>query len=111
MYLHWGWSVALLGGVFALYWFVIRPKAPFLEVARNVEGFWHRLFARLHAFRTYVAGVIASVAVSLPDILVKLAPFDFSPLIGQEWALKVAAALGVYVVINRAMSTTPAEKL
>jgi hypothetical protein len=51
------------------------------------------------------------VAVSLPDILVKLAPFDFSPLIGQEWALKVAAALGVYVVINRAMSTTPAEKL
>lgn len=44
MYLHWIWSVALLAGVVALYWFVIRPKAPFLETRTHIEN-W---FARRH---------------------------------------------------------------
>lgn len=104
------YSVALLAGVFALYWFVIRPKVAFLEVGTEVEGFFSRWLTRLHAFRTYVAGAVAGLLIAMPDLLVSIAPFDFSPLIGQEWSLKVAAALGLYAVVNRAFSTKRDEK-
>lgn len=104
------WSVALLAGIFALYWFVIRPKAAFLEVGKDIESFWGRWFARFHRFRTYVVGAIGALFVAFPDILVSITPSDLSNLIGPDWAPKVGSAIAVYAVVNRAFSTKPIEK-
>ena len=100
MYLHWGRSVALLVGVFALYWYVIRPKAPFLEVGQT----W---LDRLHRFRSYVATAITALMVALPDIAVAVAPVDLSGVVGHWWAQLWTTALAVYLALNRAFSTTP----
>jgi hypothetical protein len=102
MYLHWLWSVALLSGVFSLYWFVIRPRARFLEVGRN----W---LDRLHRFRSYIATAITAMMLALPDIAVAVAPVDLSGIVGHWWAQLWTTALAIFLAVNRAMSTTPPE--
>lgn len=104
------WSVLLLVGIFALYWFVIRPKAPILEKAKHVDGFFERWTTRIIAYRSYVAGLIGALLVALPDILVAVAPFDFSPFIGPEWAKKVGSVLALFLLVNTALKTKPGNE-
>lgn len=104
------WSVLLLVAVFALYWFVIRPKAPILEKAKDVDGFFARWWTRIVAYRSYVAGMVGALLVALPDILVAIAPFDFSPFIGPEWAKKVGSVLALFLLVNTALKTKPGNE-
>jgi hypothetical protein len=103
MYLNPFWSVALLAGVLALYWFVIRPKAPFLEVGKSILD-------RLHRFRSYVATTVAALLVAAPDIIVAISPADLSNIIGPTWAPTVGSILAVYLAVNRAFSTKPGDE-
>jgi hypothetical protein len=103
MHLNPFWSVALLAGVFALYWFVIRPKAPFLEVGSG-------MLDRLHRFRSYVATTIATLLVAAPDIIVAISPADLSNLVGPTWAPTIGSILAVYLAVNRALATKPGDE-
>lgn len=111
MFLNPLWSVLLLAAVVGLYVFVIRPrlKARFVDLYVNVDGFWSRLAARLWAFRSYVATVIAALALALPDIAVAVSPLDLSGIIGERYAPMVTAALAIYLALNRAFATKPGE--
>jgi hypothetical protein len=105
MYLNPIWSVLVLAAVFALYWFVIRPRAPFLEVGRG-------MLDRLHRFRSYVATFMAALLVAAPDIIVAITPADLSNIIGPKWVPTIMSALAIYLAVNRAFSTRPpGEKL
>lgn len=104
------WSVLILAGMAALYWFVIRPKAPFLEVGKDVTPWWRRWLMRLQAFRTYVAGAVGALLISLPDIIVSLSSADFSAWIGPDWSAKVTSLFALFALVNRAVSTTPPDE-
>lgn len=104
------WSVLLLVGVFLLYWLVIRPKAPILEKAKDEPSFVQRWTTRIIAYRSYVAGLIGALLVALPDLLVAVAPFDFSPFIGPEWAKKVGSGLALFLLVNTAFKTKPGNE-
>lgn len=104
------WSVLILIGLFALYWFVIRPKAPILEVGKHIEGFWARWLVRLHRFRSFVATAIAGLLLALPDIVVAIAPIDLSGVIGVHWAQIITSLLAIYLAVNRAFSTKPGDE-
>lgn len=103
MYLHWSVSVGLLAAVFALYWFVIRRRAHFLQVGQGILD-------RLHRFRSYVATAVAALLVALPDIIVAVSPADLSNLIGPRWAPMIGSILAVYLAVNRAFSTKPGDE-
>jgi hypothetical protein len=105
------WSVLLLVSTAALYWLVIRPrlKVKFTDVYAHIGSFWKRWLARIVAFRSYVATVVAALLIGLPDLVVAISPVDFSGIIGEEWAKKVAAGLAIYLAVNRAFSTKPGE--
>lgn len=112
MFLNPIWSILLIVAVIALYVFVIRPRlqAKFTELYTDIESFWGRLLARLYAFRSYFATVLATVLIALPDIAVALTPLDFSGLIGPNYAKMVAAGLAIYLAVNRAYATKPGEE-
>ena len=111
MYANPIWSLLLLAGVMALYWFVIRPrlKVRFADTYSHIDGFWARQFARLHAFRSYVATLVAAVLLAAPDIAVAVAGVDLSGILGHSWAQIVTSLLAIYLAVNRAFSTRPGE--
>lgn len=112
MYANPIWSVLLLVGVIALYWFVIRPRlrVKFAETYSHIDGWWARQLARLHAFRSYVAAFVAAMLLALPDIIVAVAPVDLSGIVGPHWAQAITTLLAVYLAVNRAFSTRPGDE-
>lgn len=110
MYANPIWSVLLLAVVIAIYWFIIRPKAPILEAGKHIEGFWERWLERLHRYRSYVASFVAALLLALPDIIVAIAPVDLSGIVGHHWAQVITSLLTVYLVVNRAVSTKPGDE-
>lgn len=111
MYANPIWSVLLLLAPIALYWFVIRPRlrARFTELYGHMDSFWARLWARTVAFRSYIATVLAAVAIALPDIAVAVAPIDLSEFVGKWWAQAWTTGLAVFLAVNRAFATKPGE--
>ena len=59
------------------------------------------------AFRSWVAMFLAGIATAAPDILVKLAPVDFSTVLPQPWGSFTAGALALFLAINNALKTKP----
>lgn len=109
MFLNPLWSVAILLGLAALYWFVIRPKlkVSFSETYLNIDNWFVRQWTRIVAFRSWVATLLAGLMVSLPDILANVAGIDFTGIIGESYAKLVATGLAVFLAINNALKTKP----
>lgn len=109
MFLNPIWSVLLLVAVASLYVFVIRPRlaVAFTETYAHIDGWWARQYARLYAFRSYVATAFAALAIALPDIVVAVLPIDLTWLVGPNWAPVITALLAAYLAINRGFATTP----
>lgn len=104
-------SLLVLGAPVALYFFVIRPrlKAKFTDLYTDIDSFWGRVWARVWAFRTPVIGTIGALVAAAPDILVKLAPVDFSTILPQPWGLYVGTTVGIIIPIMKAFETTPGQ--
>lgn len=104
------WSLLLLAAPILLYVFVIRPrlKSRFTELYADIDKFWERWWARLYAFRTYLIASGGAVLVALPDLLVQVAPLDFSWL-PQPWAGFVSPVCLFIVAIMKAFETKPGE--
>lgn len=111
MYLHPIWSLLLLASVAGLYFGIIRPRlqSKFLDLYADIDNFWERWLARLIAFRSYAATILAAVLIAGPDIAVQLAPVDLSGVIGEKWAKLIAALLTVFLVLNSVLKTKPGE--
>lgn len=109
MYIHPAWSIVLIVGVIAVWFFVIRPrlKVPLTDTYTYIDGFWARVWARIVAFRSYFAALFTAVMIGLPDIAVALTPIDLSDFVGHWWAQAWTTALAIYLAINRALATKP----
>lgn len=105
------WSVLLLLIMAAIYWFIIRPRlqAKFTELRADVNSFWGRWLARLYAFRTYCVATFGVALAALPDILVAIAPLDFSPYIGERWAGMVGIGTTITIALMKAFETKPKD--
>lgn len=102
------WSGLILLGVAALYAFIRwRHGGPLLENNEHVRDWKARWWARLVAFRSWVAAFVAAVMLAAPDLIVLIAPVDFSWLIGERYAKIVTGALAAFLAINNAMKTKP----
>lgn len=105
------WSLLLLAAPIALYWFVIRPKLEtrFVDLYSDLDGFWERVWARLYKLRTFWIATFTAVMTAAPDILVKLAPLDFSPFLPQPWPMYTSTFFTIAVTLMKAFETKPGE--
>lgn len=105
------WSVLLLLAPVALYWFVIRPRlrARFTDIYANIDSFWGRVRARTYAFRTFWIATAGAVLTALPDLLVLVAPLDFSPFLPQPWPAYTGPATTMIITLMKAFETKPGE--
>lgn len=105
------WSVLLLALPIALYWFVIRPRlrAKLTDLYAHLDSFWARIWARMYAFRTFWIATLTAVLTALPDILVQLAPLDFSGILPQPWPAYTTTGFTLTVTLMKAFETTPKE--
>lgn len=103
------WSFLLLLAPVALYWFVIRPrlKAKFTDLYDQIDSFWGRVWARTYAFRTFWIATLGAIVTALPDILVVIAPLDFSPFLPQPWAAYTGPATTIAITLMKAFETKP----
>lgn len=105
------WSLLLLCAPVALYVFVIRPRlrARFTEIYADLDSFWARVWARTYAFRTFWIFVGGCIATALPDLLVQIAPLDFSPFLPQPWPAYTGPATTAAITLMKAFETKPGE--
>lgn len=104
------WSILLLAAPVAVYWFVIRPRLriKFTDFYGHLDSFWERVKARTYAFRTFWIATAGAVLTALPDLLVQIAPLDFS-FLPQPWAAFVSPACLAAVALMKAFETKPGE--
>lgn len=106
------WSILLLAAPVALYWFVIRPrlKARFVDIYADLDSFWARVWARIYAFRTFWIATLGAIVTAAPDILVQIAPLDFSPFLPQPWPAYTGPATTIAITLMKAFETKPKEE-
>lgn len=112
MFAHVFWSVLLIAAPVALYWLVIRPrlKARLVDVYAGLDSFWARVWARTYAFRTFWLATATAVVTALPDLLVAVAPLDFSGILPRPWPAYTTAIFTVVVTLMKAFETKPDEE-
>lgn len=105
------WSVLLILTMGAIFWLVIKPRlhAKITEMRSDVDSFWGRLFARLYAFRTYLVATFGILLTALPDILVAIAPLDFSAILPQPWAGYTGVGTTIAITLMKAFETKPKD--
>lgn len=103
MFLNPIWSLLLLAGVIAGYVFYVRPRlhALFTKTFDEFDSFWSQLWERIKAFRDSTIAAVGAVLAALPDLLVQIAPLDFSSILPQAWGVKVAAVVGLLIAVCR----------
>lgn len=104
------WSLLLLCVPVAIYWFVIKPKlqAKLSEIYAE-DGWWNWIKSLLYAFRTPVVGALGIILTALPDLLVIVAPVDFSPWLPQPWPAYTGPITSAVIVLMKAFETKPGE--
>lgn len=105
------WSALLLIVPILVYRFIISPrlKMRFTELYGDVDSFWARVRARLYALRTFWVGVAGVLLTAAPDLLVLIAPVDFSPFLPQPWPSYTGPATSALIVLMKAFETTPGQ--
>lgn len=103
------WWLAVIVAPFAIYWFVIRPKAKWTEVATDIAGWWPRFKARFFAFRTVVVTQLGVLIIALPDTLQMLLGVPFNDVLPQPWAAFAAPSLSILIALLRGTASTPAK--
>lgn len=106
------WSILLLVVMVLIYIFIIRPRlqAKITELRADVDSFWGRWLARLYAFRTYVVATIGVALTAAPDILVAIAPLDFSQFLPQPWAGYTGVGTTIALAVMKAFETKPKDE-
>lgn len=106
------WSILLLCVPVAIYWFIIRPrlKVKLTELYDHIDSFWGRVLARLYAFRTFWIATLGAVLTALPDILVQIAPVDFTGILPQPWPAYTGPATTIAITLMKAFETKPDGK-
>lgn len=105
------WSVLLLLLPIALYFGVIKPrlKAGLTTIYADAGSMRQRVWARAYAFRTFWIATTGVVVTAAPDILVQVAPLDFSPWLPQPWPAYTGPACTATIALMKALETKPRE--
>lgn len=111
MFFHPLFSLVLLLVPVAVYWFVIRPRlrAKLTEIYTG-RGWLTWLASILYAFRTFVIASWGVLLAAAPDLLVAIAPVDFSEILPQPWGLWVGTGIAITIALMRAFETKPGEE-
>lgn len=106
------WSILLILAPVAIYWFIIRPRlqARLVDIYADLDSFWVRVWARLYAFRTFWLATFTAVVTAAPDILVMLAPLDFSDILPRPWPAYTTAFFTITTTLMKAFETKPGEE-
>lgn len=106
------WSLLLIAAPILLYVFVIRPrlKTGMTKIYSRLDSFWARVWARLYAFRTFWIATTAAILTAAPDILVQIAPLDFSGILPQPWPAYTSAGCTIAITLIKAFETKPREE-
>jgi hypothetical protein len=105
------WSVLILLFFVGLYFLVIRPRlrAPINVLYDGIEGWWPRIKIVVYKLRTFMVALAGGILIAAPDILVHIAPLDFSAFLPQPWAAYVGPFCMMAIALMKAFETTPAD--
>lgn len=105
------WSLLLLAVPVLVYRFIISPRLRmrFGEIYTHIDSFWGRVWTRLYAFRTFFISTLGILLTALPDLLVAIAPLDFSAVLPQPWGLYVGTFIAITIALMKAFETKPGE--
>lgn len=105
------WSVLLLIAPIPVYRFIIRPRlqSKLTDLYADIDSFWGRVWTRFNALATFWVATAGAVLTAIPDILVQIAPLDFSPWLPQPWAAYTGPACAIIITLIRAFKTLPGE--
>jgi hypothetical protein len=113
------WLFGLLVILAALLYFWAGPKiAEYRQILgldakiSEAESLWTRLKLQTQGVKTLLVLGCGSIATMLPEIAKEFAGVDLSPLIGTNWAGKIAAATSLVATIthiNGLLSAARAE--
>jgi hypothetical protein len=111
MFLNPLWSILLLAVPVVVWFYVIKPRlgARITQIYADLPSLWDRVKARVYAFRSFWIASGGALLAALPDLLVAVAPLDFSELLPQPWGLWVGTAIAVTLALMRAWNTKPGE--
>ena len=106
------WSLLLLAVPILIYRLIISPRlrVRFTETYAHLDSLWDRIKARLYAFRTFWIGLAGIVVTAAPDLLVLIAPIDFSPFLPQPWPAYTGPITSAIIVLMKAFETKPREE-
>jgi hypothetical protein len=104
-------AVLLLIAPFALWFWIIKPRLSvgWAETYTYIDGFWARLRARLYAFRSFVAGVVAAYSYAIPTLVEGLLGANLP--MPEPWSSYVGGLATLYLVFNRAVATKPRNEV
>lgn len=102
------WSLLVLV-VLAILYGIVRYKhgGPLLANNERVRDWKTRWWARIVAWRSWIATAISAILIAAPDLIVLVAPVDLSPFIGPKWAPIVSGSLAAFLAINNLLKTKP----
>ena len=105
------WSVLLLIAPVVLWFLVIKPRLGerLTQVYADAGPLWARIKARAYAFRTFWIATAGALVTALPDLLVIVAPVDFSPFLPQPWPAYTGPATTMVITLMKAYETKPGE--
>lgn len=103
------YSLALLAVPVLIYFLIIRPrlKVKLTDTYAHIDSFWGRVRARIYAFRSFWVGVSGILLTALPDILVVIAPVDFTGILPQPWPAYTGVGTSIALTLVRAFATKP----
>lgn len=76
----------------------------------EAESFWARLKLQTQGVKTVIVLVGGTIATIAPEIAKDLGGVDFSPLIGPNWAGKIAAATSLIATVTHVSGLLTAAK-
>ncbi|WOJ88073.1 hypothetical protein RZS28_09400 [Methylocapsa polymorpha] len=101
------WIAGLFLIFIGLLWFWVGPKIVEFRTSigldakiAEAESLWARLKLQTQGVKTILVLVGGAIATILPEVTKDLADVDLSPLIGSNWAGKVAAATSLVATIT-----------
>jgi hypothetical protein len=111
MFLNPFWSILLLAVPVLVWFYVIKPRlgARITQIYSDLPSLWARIKARIYAFRSFWIASGGVLLAALPDLLVAIAPVDFSELLPRPWGLWVGTGIAVALALLRAADTKPGE--
>jgi hypothetical protein len=111
MFLNPIFSILLLIVPVLVWFYIIKPRlgARITQIYAGLPSLGSRIWARIYAFRSFWIATGGVLLAALPDLLVAVAPLDFSEILPRPWGLWVGTGIAITLALLRAVNTKPGE--